>query len=164
MARSGGIRPAAHGKAPIIRPTVCAQTAIDNSGTTPPPNAPRRRNRITPVQWVGLAVLVVLLLNQMGLLSGVTGISDVVVRLPYLLALVLAITIHEFSHGFVATLFGDGLPRRPGCRRPGGRSNMGRDHPRSHAGERSRRPFHVEDFARRRPKDSGADFERLVRH
>jgi Zn-dependent protease len=93
---------------------VCAQTAIDNSGTTPPPNAPRRRNRITPVQWVGLAVLVVLLLNQMGLLSGVTGISDVVVRLPYLLALVLAITIHEFSHGFVATLFGDGLPRRVG--------------------------------------------------
>jgi Zn-dependent protease len=93
---------------------VCAQTAIDSSGTPPPPNAPRRRNQITPVQWVGLAVLVVLLLNQMGLLSGVRGVSDLVGRLPYLVALVLAITIHEFSHGFVATLFGDGLPRRVG--------------------------------------------------
>ncbi len=29
-------------------------------------------------------------------------------------ALVLAITVHEFSHGLVATLFGDDLPRRVG--------------------------------------------------
>jgi Zn-dependent protease len=93
---------------------VCAQ-AIDSSGTPPPPGAPPRRgNRITPIQWVGLAVLVLLILNQMGLLRGVTGVADLVARLPYLVALVLAITIHEFSHGFVATLFGDGLPRRVG--------------------------------------------------
>lgn len=94
---------------------MCAQTAIDNSGGPPPPGAPQRRgNRITPIQWVGLGVLVLLLLNQMGLLSGVTGVSEFIVRVPYLVALVLAITIHEFSHGFVATLFGDGLPRRVG--------------------------------------------------
>jgi Zn-dependent protease len=35
-------------------------------------------------------------------------------ELPRFVALVLAITVHEFSHGFVATLFGDDLPRRVG--------------------------------------------------
>src|SRR5437016_4523244 len=35
-------------------------------------------------------------------------------QLPRFVALVLAITVHEFSHGFVATLFGDQLPRRVG--------------------------------------------------
>jgi Zn-dependent protease len=93
--------------------TVCAQTAIDSSGT-PPPGAQRPKQRITPIQWVGLAVLVLLLLNQMGLLGGATGIASLTQRLPFFVALVLAITVHEFSHGLVATLFGDTLPRRVG--------------------------------------------------
>jgi Zn-dependent protease len=64
---------------------------------------------ITPIQWVGLAVLVGLFLYQSGLLTN--GLQS---QLPKWIALVLAITIHEFSHGFVATLFGDDVPRRAG--------------------------------------------------
>jgi Zn-dependent protease len=95
--------------------TVCAQTAIDNSGA-PPPGPPRRQQQgITPIQWVGLAVLVLLVLNQMGLLNPASGgIAGLTNRLPFFVALILAITVHEFSHGFVATLFGDTLPRRVG--------------------------------------------------
>jgi Zn-dependent protease len=92
---------------------VCAQTAVDNSGA--PPGPPRRQQGITPIQWVGLAVLILLLLNQMGLLSGPNGgLGGLTARLPFFVALILAITIHEFSHGLVATLFGDTLPRRVG--------------------------------------------------
>lgn len=80
----------------------------------PVPGYPGRpRNRITPIQWVGLAVLVLLFLNQMGLLR-TGGLLSFEQELPRLVALVLAITVHEFSHGFVATLFGDDLPRRVG--------------------------------------------------
>jgi Zn-dependent protease len=64
---------------------------------------------------VGLALLVLLLVNQMGLLNLDGGAaSGLLTRLPFFVALVLAITVHEFSHGFVATLFGDDLPRRVG--------------------------------------------------
>jgi Zn-dependent protease len=97
----------------MIRPAVCAQTAVDNSGA-PPPGPPRRQPGITPIQWVGLAVLVLLLLNQMGLLNGARGLAGLTSRLPFFVALILAITVHEFSHGLVATLFGDDLPRRVG--------------------------------------------------
>ena len=94
---------------------MCAQTAVDDSGAAPPPGPPRRPGtQITPIQWVGLGVLVLLLLNQMGLLNGATGIALFEQKIPFLVALVLAITVHEFSHGFVATLFGDTLPRRVG--------------------------------------------------
>src|SRR5205085_12287257 len=55
-----------------------------------------------------------LLLNQMGLLNGRNGLGGLVTRLPFFVALILAITVHEFSHGLVATLFGDDLPRRVG--------------------------------------------------
>src|SRR5207253_3942956 len=89
-----------------------AQPAVDNSGA--PPEPPRRQSQITPLQWVGLAVLVLLLLNQLGLFSGPNGLGGIVARIPSFIALVLAITVHEFSHGFVATLFGDTLPRRVG--------------------------------------------------
>ncbi len=86
---------------------VCAQTVQ-------PPDRPR----ITPVQWVGLAVLVLLLLNQMGFLRAGDSPSSVLAavldRLPFLVALMLAIPIHEFSHGLVATLFGDDTPRKAG--------------------------------------------------
>jgi Zn-dependent protease len=69
------------------------------------------------LQWVGLAVLVLLLANQLGLLelNSPDAVRDFLEgQLPHFIALVLAITIHEFSHGFVATLFGDGTPRRAG--------------------------------------------------
>lgn len=88
---------------------MCAQTAVDSSGV-PPPRAPRRGgSQITPIQWVGLAALIALFLYQSGLLRG--GLES---QLPKWLALVLAISFHEFSHGFVATLFGDDVPRRAG--------------------------------------------------
>ena len=90
----------------MISPAVCAQTATDDTGA-PPPGPPRRRPTITPIQWVGLAVLVLLLLNQMGLLNSRTGVGGLLNRLPFFVALILAITVHEFSHGFIATLFGD---------------------------------------------------------
>jgi len=60
---------------------------------------------------------VLLFLWSMGLLplngqgSSFGSLTD---QLPRFIALVLAITVHEFSHGFVATLFGDDLPRRVG--------------------------------------------------
>jgi Zn-dependent protease len=94
--------------------SVCAQTAIDNSGA--PPGPPRRQQQgITPLQWAGLAVLVLLLLNQMGLLGGPNGgLGGLAARVPFFIALILAITVHEFSHGFVATLFGDTVPRLAG--------------------------------------------------
>lgn len=85
------------------------------TGPTGPTGGPR--NRITPIQYIGLAVLVLLFLNSMGLLRlGGSGLSLVAIerQLPRLVALVLAITVHEFSHGLVATLFGDTLPRRVG--------------------------------------------------
>jgi Zn-dependent protease len=60
-------------------------------------------------------VLILLLLYQMGLLSPATGGGNALMqRLPFFVALVLAITVHEFSHGLVATFFGDDLPRRVG--------------------------------------------------
>jgi Zn-dependent protease len=58
-----------------------------------------------------------LFLNQMGLFRfGSPGqtLGFLERQLPRFVALVLAITVHEFSHGFVATLFGDTLPRRVG--------------------------------------------------
>jgi len=95
--------------------SVCAQTAIDNSGLPPAGPPQRPRQQITPIQWVGLAVLVLLLLNQMGLLNGPNGgLGGLESRLPFFLALVIAITVHEFSHGLVATWFGDTVPRRAG--------------------------------------------------
>jgi Zn-dependent protease len=95
---------------------VCAQTAIDNSGA-PPPGPPRRRQqqRITPIQWVGLAVLGILFLYQAGALGSTGGIAGYLQDVgPRLVALLLAITVHEFSHGLVATWFGDTTPRRAG--------------------------------------------------
>lgn len=89
------------------RATVCAQPTSD----TP------RRQRITPLQWVGLAVLVLLIANSMGLLrlTSPGSLPQFLEReLPRFVALVLAITVHEFSHGLVATWFGDGTPRRAG--------------------------------------------------
>jgi Zn-dependent protease len=54
------------------------------------------------------------LLNQVGLFSGPNAVGGLEARIPFFVALVLAITVHEFSHGLVATLFGDTLPRRVG--------------------------------------------------
>jgi Zn-dependent protease len=59
-------------------------------------------------------VLALLVLNQMGLLGSGVGFAQLTSRLPFFVALILAITVHEFSHGLVATLFGDDLPRRVG--------------------------------------------------
>jgi Zn-dependent protease len=93
---------------------VCAQTAIDNSGV-PPPGAPRRGSQITPIQWLGLAGLIALIAYQAGLLNGPGGINGYLEDVgPRLVALLAAITVHEFSHGLVATWFGDGTPRRAG--------------------------------------------------
>jgi Zn-dependent protease len=88
----------------------------DNTGVGPPEPLPRRpRSGITPIQWVGLAVLLVLVLNQfLDLSNPSTALRLLNAQLPRFVALVLAITVHEFSHGFVATLFGDTLPRRAG--------------------------------------------------
>ena len=62
-------------------------------------------------------MLVLLLANSLGLLrldspGAVTEFLQS--ELPRFIAIILAITFHEFSHGFVATLFGDDLPRRVG--------------------------------------------------
>jgi Zn-dependent protease len=93
---------------------VCAQTAVDNSGA-PPPQAPRRGSQITPIQWVGLAALLALIAYQAGLINTPGGISGYLQDVgPRLVGLLVAITIHEFSHGLVATWFGDGTPRRAG--------------------------------------------------
>jgi Zn-dependent protease len=100
---------------------VCAQPAPDrpdilpdNTGVGGPPQAPIRpqRSGITPIQWVGLAVLVLLVLNQTGLLQG--NLSDLTSQLPFFIAIISAVTIHEFSHARIATWFGDDLPRRAG--------------------------------------------------
>jgi Zn-dependent protease len=95
---------------------VCAQPAqTDTSGA--PPSRPRRGAGITPIQWVGLAVLVLLLLNQLGLLrfgAGGIDLGALQSQFPRWLALVVGITVHEFSHGLVATWFGDTVPRRAG--------------------------------------------------
>lgn len=100
--------------APTDRPAVLP----DNTGIGPPePPSRPARSGITPIQWVGLAVLLLLLLNQMGLLQlGNPGstLRLLSAQLPRFVGLVLAITVHEFSHGLVATLFGDTLPRRVG--------------------------------------------------
>lgn len=84
----------------------------------PVPGYPGRpRNRITPIQYIGLGVLILLFLNQMGLLrtGGAGGpLGSLERQLPRFVALILAITVHEFSHGLVATMFGDDLPRRVG--------------------------------------------------
>ncbi|MBV9596521.1 MAG: site-2 protease family protein [Chloroflexi bacterium] len=95
---------------------MCAQTAIDGSGTPPPPGAPRRRqNQITPLQYVGLGVLALLFLYQAGILGGAGGLTGYLQEVgPRLVALFAAITVHEFSHGLIATWFGDGTPRRAG--------------------------------------------------
>ena len=93
---------------------MCAQTAVDNSGAPPGPGP--RRQQITPIQWVGLAVLAALFLWQAGILRiGQGGIAGYLTQVgPRLIALVLAITIHEFSHGLVATFFHDPTPRAAG--------------------------------------------------
>src|SRR5690242_5426768 len=96
---------------------MCAQPLSETPAPTPTPSDRPGRPRITPLQWVGLAVLILLVANQMGLLSLASpgGISTFVQQqLPFFVALVFAITIHEFSHGLVATLFGDSTPRRAG--------------------------------------------------
>jgi len=99
--------------APTDRPAVLP----DNTGTGGLPPARTRRSGITPIQWVGLAILVLLLLNYLHLLdltNPSSGLRLLNAQLPRFVALVLAITVHEFSHGLVATLFGDTLPRRVG--------------------------------------------------
>lgn len=102
-------------RAPYHLASVCAQTAVDNSGA--PPGQPRRRQTITPIQWVGLAVLILLFLYLNGVF-GVGGpeaaLSDLIGQLPFFVAIILAVTIHEFSHARIATWFGDDLPRRAG--------------------------------------------------
>lgn len=60
-------------------------------------------------------MLLLLLAYQMNLLPiNGNAAGGLMARVPFFVALVLAITVHEFSHGFVATLFGDDLPRRVG--------------------------------------------------
>jgi Zn-dependent protease len=64
---------------------------------------------------VGLGVLILLVLWQMGLLNMASGgLGGLESRIPFFVALVVAITVHEFSHGLVATWFGDSTPRRAG--------------------------------------------------
>ncbi len=64
---------------------------------------------------MGLAALILLFLNQAGILGGSGGLTGYLQDVgPRLVALFAAITIHEFSHGLVATWFGDGTPRRAG--------------------------------------------------
>ncbi len=90
---------------------MCAQPAPAADSNTP------GRPRITPLQWVGLAVLILLFLYQSGLLrlSSPSSAVDLVLEYaPLVVAFVLAIAGHEFSHGLVATLFGDDTPRRAG--------------------------------------------------
>ena len=62
-------------------------------------------------------MLILLFLWQMGVLGPLSqgGITGYVTQVgPSLIALALAITVHEFSHGLVATWFGDPTPRRAG--------------------------------------------------
>lgn len=81
----------------------------------PSPESPAPpRPRITPIQWVGLAVFAVLVAYQLGLFreGGFLGRGEDLV--PFLVTIIAAVTIHEFSHAAVATMFGDDLPRRMG--------------------------------------------------
>jgi Zn-dependent protease len=56
-----------------------------------------------------------LFLYQAGILSGAGGLTGYLQEVgPRLVALFAAITVHEFSHGLIATWFGDGTPRRAG--------------------------------------------------
>lgn len=90
---------------------MCAVPAPEGASTPP------RRTRITPVQWLALAAVLLLLLEQMGFFRlGSTGslLQQGTRILPALIAIVLAVTVHEFSHALVATSFGDDLPRRSG--------------------------------------------------
>lgn len=94
---------------------MCAQPAPTDTSGAPP--AQRRGPAITPLQWVGLLAFIALLVWQTGLVrfdtpGGVTAYLEQ--TLPGLIALVLAITVHEFSHGLVATWFGDPTPRLAG--------------------------------------------------
>jgi Zn-dependent protease len=62
-------------------------------------------------------VLALLVLNQLGILrlgEPGGGLGALQQQLPRWLALVVGITVHEFSHGLVATWFGDEVPRRAG--------------------------------------------------
>jgi Zn-dependent protease len=60
-------------------------------------------------------VLGLLVLNQITPLTGPGGgLGALEAQLPKWLALVVGITVHEFSHGLVATWFGDDVPRRAG--------------------------------------------------
>ena len=79
---------------------------------TPGPGPARK---ITPVQWIGLAALGLLLAYQLGLFggSGILG-QGPETFVPFLIAIILAVTIHEFSHALVAYLFGDTLAKRLG--------------------------------------------------
>jgi Zn-dependent protease len=86
---------------------VCAAPAPTNE----------KRSGITPIQWVGLAVLIALFLYQAGILrfdGPGSALADLEAQLPFFVAIILAVTIHEFSHARVATWFGDELPRRAG--------------------------------------------------
>jgi Zn-dependent protease len=77
----------------------------------------KKRSSITPIQWVGLAVLILLVLYQAGFLrfdGPASAFADLIDQLPFFVAIILAVTIHEFSHARVATWFGDDLPRRAG--------------------------------------------------
>ena len=106
----------AHGRGAYYLASVCAQTAIDNSGA--PPGPPRRQQQgITPIQWVGLGVLILLFLYMNGVFGQggpVQAFGDLIDQLPFFIAIILAVTVHEFSHACVATWFGDDLPRRAG--------------------------------------------------
>jgi Zn-dependent protease len=103
---------------------VCAQPAPpDKSGILPDntgvaaENPRPRRHGITPIQWVGLAALILLFLYQSGLLPAgdpASALSDFIDQLPFFIAIIAAVTIHEFSHALIATSFGDDLPRRSG--------------------------------------------------
>lgn len=65
---------------------------------------------------MGLLVLVLLFLYDSGFLgrAGLSPQALLIQRLPVVLALLVGVTFHEFSHGLVATLFGDDVPRRAG--------------------------------------------------
>jgi Zn-dependent protease len=58
-------------------------------------------------------VLILLLAYQLGFFR-VGSLGNLQSQFPHWLALIVGITFHEFSHGFVATRFGDGTPRRAG--------------------------------------------------
>jgi Zn-dependent protease len=79
------------------------------------PETPGPARKITPVQWIGLAAVGLLLAYQLGLFggSGLFG-QGPEAFVPFLIAIVLAVTIHEFSHALVAYLFGDTLAKRLG--------------------------------------------------